>query len=386
MLNFLYDIPTKVYFGEGEIKHLGEALKEYGKRVLLVYGGGSIKRTGIYDRVTACLKEAGLFWAECGGVEPNPRIETVRRGIALCKKEQIDVVLAVGGGSSIDCAKVIAAGANSAYDAWELVKDKTKIESVLPVIAVLTLAATGSEMDAGAVISNPETMEKLGVANPGMAPKYAFMDPTYTYSVSPFQTAAGTADIMSHTIESYFQKETGNDLTDTFAEGILKTCVKYGPIAVAEPKNYTARANLMWAGSWAINNLLKYGKGNGWSCHPMEHELSAYYDMTHGLGLAILTPHWMRYILSEETLDRFVSFGVEVFGIDRTLPKMEIAHCGIDALAAFFRSLGLVSTLKEAGVGEEHLEAMAEHAAKLMKNPYVALSKEDILKIYRAAL
>ena len=290
MENFIYDIPTTVYFGKGQLHQLERIIREYGKRVLLVYGGGSIKRNGIYDEVVLQLQKAGREYVELGGVEPNPSLYTVEKGVAVCRREQVDVIVAIGGGSAIDCAKVVSAAICSDQTPWELVLHPKEIKRALPVIAVLTIAATGSEMDHIAVITNPETKEKIGTRNPLLRPKAAILDPTFTFSVSAYQTACGVADIMSHTMESYFAREEA-ELQDRFAEGILKVCIKYGPIVLQEPTHYEARANLMWAASWAINDMLKLGHMTQWSVHPMEHPLSAFYSVTHGEGLAILTPH-----------------------------------------------------------------------------------------------
>lgn len=386
MENFLYDIPTKVYFGKGQISHLPDAVKEYGTTVLLAYGGGSIKNIGLYDEITELLKANGIQWVELAGIEPNPRVESVNKGVALCREHHVDVVLAVGGGSTIDCAKVIAASVDYEGDAWDIVLDKTKITRVLPIISVLTLSATGSEMDHGAVISNLKTNDKLGVGHPDMAPRYSFLDPTYTFTVNKYHTAAGTADIMSHIFEEYFKGNSGTYMLDRLAEGMLKTCIKYGPIALEEPDNYEARENLMWASSWAINGLLKYGKSGVWSVHPMEHELSAYYDITHGVGLAILTPNWMTYILNDQTLDKFVEYGVNVWNIDASLDKYDIAKQAIAKTKEFFISMGIPSTLKEVGIDEEKLSLMAKKASKTLMNGYVPLSADDVYNIFKASL
>lgn len=387
MLNFNYSIPTKVFFGEGQIEVLGEQVKKYGNRVLLVYGGGSIKRNGIYDKVVESLNDNNIKFWELAGVEPNPRITSVRKGIKICRDNDIDFILAVGGGSSIDCAKVIAAGFYYENDPWDLVIRKAKIEKVLPIGSVLTLAATGSEMDAGAVITNMDTNEKLGVHHHDMNPKFSILDPTYTFTVPKGQTAAGTADIMSHTFESYFSTVEGTYIQDRLAEAILKTCIKYGRVAMDEPENYEARANLMWASSLAINGLIMYGKEKAWSVHPMEHELSAFYDITHGVGLAILTPHWMKYALNEKTLERFVEYGVNVWDIDKNKDKYEIANEAIKNTREFFKSLDIPLTLQEVGIGEEKLEEMAKGAVKRGDiKGFVTLRKDDVLNIYKSAL
>lgn len=386
MRNFDYSIPTKIFFGKDKINVLGHQLKEYGSKVLLVYGGGSIKRNGIYDRVVSILNEYKISFWELPGVEPNPRIETVGKGARLCRENSIDIVLAVGGGSSIDCAKVIAAAANYDGDPWDIVDDPGKITKVLPVASILTLAATGSEMDTFAVISNMNINEKLGTGHPDMAPKFSILDPTYTFSVPSSQTAAGTADIMSHIFEEYFEKTREAYLQNRMAEALLKTCIKYGRIAVENPENYEARANLMWASSLAINGLLAYGKESQWSVHPMEHELSAFYDITHGVGLAILTPHWMKYVLDDTTLDNFVDYGINVWGIDANLEKYKIANNAIEKTREYFISLGIPSTLREVGIEESKLEKMAVQATRFGKvGNFKLLDTQDVLNIFKAA-
>lgn len=388
MLNFDYYIPTKIFFGKGQLSKLGPEMKRYGDSVLLVYGGGSIKKTGLYDQVVEMLRENGISWQELSGVEPNPRVASVRAGAALCKEHSLQMVLAVGGGSSIDCAKYVAAAANYDGDAWDLSIDKSKIQKVLPVFSVLTLAATGSEMDCGGVITNPETYEKIGGGVAEQRPKASVLDPTYTFTVPANQTAAGTADIMSHTMETYFNRTQGTYFQDRVAESILKTCIHYGPIAMREPDNYEARANLMWASSWAINDFLADGKANVWTVHPIEHELSAFYDITHGVGLAILTPRWMRYVLRDETLQKFVEYGVNVWGISPDKDPYAIANEAIDRTAAFFfEELGMPSTLTELGIGDENFERMAKKVRQVaLDDGFVRLTWQDVVEIYKACL
>ncbi|MBS5370747.1 MAG: iron-containing alcohol dehydrogenase, partial [Coprobacillus cateniformis] len=342
MNSFVYNIPVKVYFGENQLIHLGEELSKYGKRVLLTYGGGTIKKIGLYDKVIEEIEKAGLEVYELSGIEPNPRINSVREGAQLCKDKNIDVLLAVGGGSTIDATKWIAAGACVDFDPWDFLSKKVSVKKALPILTVLTLAATGSEMDNGGVISNPETKDKIGLGADPLLPKVSFLDPTYTYTVSQYQTACGAADMMSHIIEVYFNMDQDLYMLDTFMEGMMKTIIKYAPIAMKEPDNYEARANLMWTSSWAINGFINGGKQLAWSCHPMEHELSALYDITHGLGLAILTPRWLKYCLDETTVSKYVQFGMNVFNIDSKLDDMEIAKQAIHKLSDFlFNTLGL---------------------------------------------
>lgn len=387
MKNFDYHIPTDVYFGKGQINKLGQRMSSIAKKVLLVYGGGSIKRIGLYDQIMEQLKQAGITVFELSGVEPNPRIQTVKKGVAICKQEGIEGVLAAGGGSTIDCAKVVSAGACYDGDPWDLVLDSNKIKKVLPIAAILTLAATGSEMDGFAVISDMDKNEKWGTGNELTKPVFSIMDPQYTFSVSKYQTAAGSSDIMSHTFENYFNNTKGAFLQARIAEGILKTIIKYAPIAVEHPDDYEARANLMWASSLAINGLIRYGEGTAWTVHPMEHELSAFYDITHGAGLALLTPYWMEYILSEKTVGKFAEYGVNVWGIDSSKEPMAIAKEAIAKTREFFNMIGMPSHLKELGIDQTHFDIMSEKAANGgLAYGFVPLTKKDVKKIYVMAL
>lgn len=390
MNDFIYHIPTKVYFGKNQLSNLSSELEQYGKRVLLTYGGGSIKRIGLYDKVVNIIRQAGLELFELGGIEPNPRISSVREGVRMCKEHKIDVLLAVGGGSTIDATKFIAAGACSDVDPWDFLdlKKRAPITKALPIVDILTLSATGSEMDAGGVISNPETNDKIGRIAAPMLPKVSFLDPTNTFTVSPYQTACGAADMLSHIFEVYFDMEQDLYMLDRFMEGLMKTIIRFAPIAMREPDNYEARANLMWASSWAINGFIDGGRQQAWSCHPMEHELSAYYDITHGLGLAILTPRWMKYCLDEHTVSRYKEFGVNVFDIDPSLNPMDIAIEAINRLSDFFFStLQLKSCLSALDIDDTHFVTMAEKAsANGAKYGFKHLSPADVEKIYRMCL
>lgn len=385
MNNFRYHAYTDIRFGKGQVECLAQVLEPFGKKVLMVYGGGSIHRSGLYAKVKELLADFEVF--ELGGVEPNPKITSVREGVAICKKEGIEVVLAVGGGSTIDASKVIAGGANYDGDPWDLVEDGSKIGKVLPIVTILTLAATGSEMNKNAVISNMETNQKLGTASHDFIPQASICDPQYLYTLPAMQTAAGTADIMSHIFEQYFQKDTGAYISDRFAESLLKACIKYCPIALKEPDNYEARANLMWASTQALNSLLSCGKGGAWTCHPIEHELSAYYDITHGVGLAIVTPRWMRYILSDVTVSRFSDYGRNVWGITEE-DDFKCANMAIDATEQFFKDCGIPMTLTALGIDDSKIDLMAEDTIKYnaMHAAYVALNKEDVANILRECL
>lgn len=386
MENFVHDIPTKVLFGKGQINNLKDIIMPFGKKVLLVYGGGSIKKIGLYDKVIELLE--GFEIIECGGVEPNPRIETVEKGAKLCKENDIEVVLAVGGGSTIDCAKAICVGAfYEGDDYWDMVIHPKRNAKALPLVDILTLSATGSEFDNGGVITNLKTNEKRGAGF--TFPCVSICDPEYTYSVSKYQTSAGSADIMSHVLEGYFSRNEV-DISDYMAEGILKTVINNLPIALKEVDNYDARANLMWASSLACSGMPEYGKEyTGWSCHAMEHQLSAYYDITHGVGLAILTPRWMRYILKKDptVLPRFVKFAKNVWNLEGDNEE-ELALQGIQALEDFFIDAEIPMTLKEVGIDETHFEEMAikSNTSDRLTNAYVPLSKEDVIEIFKMCL
>ncbi len=388
MRNFILQIPTKIYFGDDQMDHLKEELRQYGKNVLLVYGGGSIKKTGLYDRIVREAKEAGMTLYELGGIEPNPRHTSVNKGADMCREYGIDVVLAAGGGSTIDAAKMISAAACYGGDCWDLVTGKAPIEKVLPLVTILTIAATGSEMDKTSVISNLDLHKKKGCSSPLFYPKASFLDPTNTFTVSPYQTACGAADILSHTMETYFCREEGMLFTDTVMEGLMRTVIQCAPVAMKEPDNYDARANLMWTSSWAINGFVRASTPHPWSCHQIEHELSAYYDITHGLGLAIVTPRYLRHFLSDKTVRRYYEFGVYVFGIDASLPEYEVAEQAIERLEEFlFETLGLTDNLTDLGITDEHFEAMAESVAGERPHPgFVDMTKEDIVEILYACL
>lgn len=382
MNNFKFHARTDIRFGRDQIMNLPEIIKPFGKNVLLVYGGGSIKKNGIYDVIMDLL--SGYHIVELSGIEPNPKITSVREGARLCKEHNIDVVLAVGGGSCIDAAKVIAGAALYEGEPWDLVVDCSKIDRALPIVTILTLAATGSEMNQFAVISNMETREKLGTGSPEFVPMASILDPIYLTTLPKMQTAAGTADIMSHVYEQYFQKDDEAYLSDCLCESILKTCIKYCPVALENPRDYESRSNLMWSSTMALNGLASAGKGGAWTCHPIEHELSAFYDITHGVGLAILTPSWMRYILKEETLIKFCNYARNVWGFEGE-DSMELANKGIDATENFFKECGIPMTLREAGIEEKSLHDMAvattEHND--MSSCYVGLSTEDIENILK---
>lgn len=387
MFNFDLYLPTRLVFGKGRIDELPDLTRSYGSKILLTYGGGSIKRSGIYDKIKSLYKGAEIF--ELSGIEPNPKITSIRKGVEIAKKEKVDFILAVGGGSVLDASKNIAAGAFYDGDPWDLVLDSSKIGKTLPLFSVLTLSATGSEYDNSGVITNEDTHEKLPIFG-NLWPVASICDPTYTFSVPASQTAAGAADIMSHTFESYIVNQ-GNTLTDGICEAMLRTVIKNAPKAIEEPENYDARAELMMASSFGCCGLLSIGReGSPWVCHGLEHELSAFYDITHGVGLAILTPVWMRHSLTERTAPRFATYGVNVFGLNPKDDVMTNAKKAIDLTADFFKKLGLPSKLSVVGIDDSHFEEMADHVSKFwfgdFKDAIRPLEREDVIRILKDCL
>lgn len=387
MQNFDYQTPTRLIFGRNAIEKLPEVMTRFGKRILLTYGGGSIKKIGLYDKVKEILSDFEIY--ELSGIKPNPKYATsVVDGVKICKENSIDVILAVGGGSVLDCSKAIAAGAKYDGETWDLISYKVKATAALPIVDILTLAATGSEYDCGGVISRTETNDKIGYVDPLLFPVCSFLDPQYTFSVSKKQTAAGTADAMNHVIEQYFAQDT-TLLNDGFCEAELKSLMTNVNIALDNPKDYDARAQLMLDCTYGCNGILALGNSeSGWPCHGMEHALSAYYDITHGEGLAIITPRWMKHILSEKTLSRFVKFAINVMGIEKTDNEIDMAVKGIDALYDFFVSIGIPMHLREVGIDESRINEMAHHVAENegLENAYAPLLEEDIAAIFTASL
>lgn len=387
MQNFDYMTPTRLVFGENAIKKLPDAMRTLGKRVLLAYGGGSIKKIGLYDQVIELLKDFEII--ELPGIQPNPKYDpSVLEGVRLCKEHNIDVILSVGGGSVLDCSKAIAGSAKYDGDPWDIITAKVPTRAAIPIVDILTLSATGSEYDCGGVISRTETNDKLAYFSPLVFPVCSFLDPRYTFSVSKKQTAAGCADAMNHIMEQYFCED-ATLLNDGFCEAGLKSLMVNTKKCLENPQDYTARAEMMFACTLGCNGIYALGNSrSGWPCHGIEHALSAYYDITHGEGLAIITPRWMRHILNERTLPRFVKYGINVFGIDSTLPELEIANKAIDATYAFFEEIGIPMHLRQVGIGEERIDEMAHHIAlnEGLQYAYVPLNEKDIKQILVASL
>lgn len=383
MVNFDYQTPTRLIFGKGVVaEKLQGVMSKFGKKVLLTYGGGSIKRSGLYDQVKEILKDKEIF--ELGGIEPNPKFNpSVLEGVKICKEQKIDVILSVGGGSVLDCTKAIAGAACSDAGPWDVVTGKVRNTSAVPIVDIITLAATGSEYDCGGVISRTETNDKLAYFSPYVFPAVSFIDPTYTFTLPVKQTLAGIADCINHIMEQYFCGE-HIMMNDAFMEGAIKSLMKNVKIVLDDPENYDARAEIFYATTLGCNGIYALGNSeSGWPMHAIEHALSAYYDITHGEGLAIVTPRWMKHILNENTLERFVSFGKGVFGIDPELPEIEIAMMAIKAMHDFYKEIGIPMTLREVGIDESRIDEMAKHIAdnEGLENAWAPLLEEDIKAI-----
>ena len=388
-----YDLylPTHLVFGKGRVSELGNLIKGYGKKVLLTYGGGSVKRIGLYDTVKKILTDAGCEIFELSGIAPNPKIESVRAGVEICKKEGIEFIVSIGGGSTLDCSKAISCGAFYDGDPWDLVIHNDRIGRHLPIFDVITLAATGSEYDGGGVITNEETKEKLSVG--GCYPVASILDPEYTFTVPANQTAAGISDILSHTFEQYIVAE-GSMISDGFCESMLKTVMHFGPIALKDPTNFEARGEVLAASSFGCCGLLGLGRTpSPWPCHGIEHEVSACYDITHGVGLAIITPHWMAYSLKANpsvVAPRLAQYGVNVLGLNPADGVEANAKKAIEKTAEFFRSIGITQTLKDFGIDDTHFDEMADHVAKAWFGDFstaiAPLDHAAVVEILKASL
>lgn len=379
--------PTKLVFGAGKVSRLGELAAPYGKRILLVYGGGSIKRSGLYDEVIAQLQSIDASVFELSGIEPNPRLTTVNKGIAICREEKVEFVLAVGGGSVLDAAKAIAAGALYEGSVWDFTTGKAVIQAALPLGTVLTLAATGSEMNGNAVISDWDNKLKRGLGSKLVYPKFSILDPKLTFTVPRDQTVNGIVDIMSHVFEQYFTHTTDVPLQSRFAESILLTVIENGEKALENGEDYEARANLLLAGTYALNGTLPIGVVTDWATHGIEHEVSAIYDIAHGAGLAIIFPNWMKYVY-KENVGRFVQFATRVWGVDPAgKSDDEIALAGIEATRAYFTRIGAPATLGELGIGGDQIDRMATEATRYGQiGSFKKLQKDDVKAILESCL
>jgi alcohol dehydrogenase YqhD (iron-dependent ADH family) len=387
MFDFTFYAPTRIHFGKNKIRMLEGELKRYASRVLFVYGKESIKRNGIYDDVILQLEKTTLPYWELSGIESNPLLSHVREGIRLCKKENIDFILAVGGGSVIDTAKAIAAGSVTETEIWDFYKTHTGPHAALPIGVILTITGSGSEMNGNSVITNQETKEKRSCGSPVLIPLFSILNPEYTFSVNSYYTAAGIIDILSHLLESYLSPIPGAFVQDNIAAALIRSCITSSVIIQNDPRNYIARANLMWTSSLALNGLIGRGKLADWTCHAIEHELSGFYNITHGVGLALLLPHFLRMLLNQDTKAQFLHYAQHVWGITNTNDQSTI-HSAIDKTELFIHSFGLPKTLSDLNIDSNRFEEIAEKTIKIRGDVrhYKQLTKEDIIKILKAAL
>jgi alcohol dehydrogenase YqhD (iron-dependent ADH family) len=388
MINFDFVSPTKIIFGKGTEERVGVETARFTKKCLLHYGGGSIKKTGLYDKVVKALKEAGVEYIELSGVAPNPRLSLVKEGIRICRENDIKFVLAVGGGSVIDSAKAICAGVTYDGDVWDFFEGKAEPKECLDLGVVLTIAAAGSEASKSCVITNEDGWYKRGMNYDIIRPRFSILNPELTFTVSPYQTACGAVDIMAHIMERYFTHTKNVELTDRLCEGALKTVINNVPKVLVEPDNYEARAEIMWAGTLAHNGLLDTGRVGDWASHQIEHELSAIYDIAHGAGLAIVFPAWCKYVY-KANISRFAQFAVRVWNVDYSFENPEeTALEGINRMEKFFREIGMPVTLKDANIPDDRLEEMA-NKCKLPNGDTVGsivkLTRKDVLNIYKLA-
>ena len=389
MFDFSFFTPTKVLFGKNTESKVAELIKEFGgKKVLIHYGGGSVIRSGLMQKVTDCLDKAGISYVKLGGAVPNPHLSLVYEGIELCKKEGVDFLLAVGGGSAIDSAKAIGYGVMNDGDVWDLYDYKKQAKACLPVGVILTLAATGSEMSDSSVITKEEGSIKRGYSSDLCRPRFAIMNPELTMTLPDYQTACGCTDIMMHTMERYFTNGGNMELTDSIAEALLRTVKENAKILAKDPKNYDARAEIMWAGSLSHNGLTGCGNDGGdWMTHKLEHELGGLYDVAHGAGLAAVWGSWARYVY-KNCLPRFKRYAINVMGVPASGTDEEIAVKGIEATEAFFREIKMPTNLRELGVNatDEDLKLMAHKCAVGVngaKGSAKLLREEDMLEIYK---
>ena len=391
MNNFTFYSPTYFAFGKGQEENTGKYVKRFGgSKVLIHYGGGSVVRSGLLDRVKKSLDAEGVAYVELGGVMPNPRSGLVYKGIEVCEKEDVDFILAVGGGSTIDSAKAIAAGACYDGDFWDYYMGKP-VEVALPIGTVLTIAAAGSEGSPDSVITKEEGMFKRGASGEGLRPKFSILNPELTQTLPAFQTAAGVTDIMAHLFERYFTTTKEVEVTDRVIEALLLTMVHEAPRVIENPDNYEARANIMWAGMMAHNNCCGVGRAQDWASHDIEHELSAVYDCAHGAGLAVVFPAWMEYNMHHDVM-RFAKLAVRVWGCQMDYDHPEVtAKAGIAALRNFLKSIGMPGNFAELGASENDIAHMAHTACYGNgRNGHIggfaSLSEEDVANIYRLML
>ncbi len=394
-MEFVYSNPTQVVFGAGKLSELGQLTKVYGQRALIVTGGGSVKRNGIFDNALKSLKEAGVSVVECDGIEPNPRLSSVKRGVQIARDNNCDVIIALGGGSTMDAAKHMATAVLYDGDPWDMIyhgQEEVHVPTeALPILCVPTLAATGSEMNCSGVISNEETKEKSFVSAECLYPRVALLDPELTLSVPKDQTAYGVCDLITHVTESYFNGPDNTPIQDRFAEGVILTAMEYGPIAIADGKDLNARTQIQWAATLALNGWVNVGAVGGYPVHMVEHTVSGYHDITHAAGLSIINPSWMRFA-AQRNPAKFVQFAERVFGLEaKGKDDLECAMEGVDRFEAFLKSIDCPTRFSELGIddglfetyAEETLRIIADEEGNLPARP--PMNKEDIVQTLRAA-
>ena len=388
MENFEFCNPTRIIFGRGTEASVGAETARYSKKVLLHYGSGSIKQTGLYDRITASLKAAGVEWIELAGVKPNPRLSLVHEGVALCKQHKLGLVLAVGGGSVIDSAKAIAMGAMIDGDVWDFYLGRGEPVAALPIGTVLTLPAAGSEASTGTVITKEEGWLKRAVNSELIYPRFSICNPELAMTLPPFQVACGAMDISAHLMERYFTNVPNVAFTDRLIEGTLKTIIRQAPLILKNPQDYDAWSEFMWAGTVAHNNLLNTGRIGDWASHDIEHEISGIYDVAHGAGLAVVFPAWMKHVLHQD-LNRFVQWAVRVWNVEMDVFNPEkVALEGIARLEAFIHSLGIGTRLVDLGITDDRIEEMADKCTdgdtRTVGN-FVKLDRKGVSAVLRLA-
>lgn len=386
---FMYYNPTKLLFGKGQLQQMTKEITRYGSRVLLVYGGGSIKQNGIYDQVTNMFKEANIEWFELGGVEPNPRVTSVRKGIDICKREQIDFVLAVGGGSVIDCTKAIVVGAKTDVDVWQIISRKVRATEGLPYGSIVTIAGTGAEMSLSSVISDQDSQDKRAWVSSFSRAKFAIVDPTLMISVPRQQTVYGTVDAMSHVLEHYFNHATNTPIQDEFCETVLRTVIDVTPKLLDNLDNIEYRETIAFASTLALSDQLNMGFIGDWATHHIDHALSAVHDIPHGGGMAILFPQWMKHVLDNENVSRFKQLAINVFQVQAEgKSEIEIAYAGIDALAEIWSSWGAPTKLSDYKITAETLPLIAEKTIQTEPNcgHFKQLTEDDVLTILKSSL
>ena len=385
-LDFCFHNPTKIYFGKSALENLKEELKHYGKTIMLAYGKGAIKKIGLYDELMKIFNEAGKKVVEFSGIMPNPTAAKVKEGIKLVRENNVDFILAVGGGSTMDCTKAVSMGAANDVEFWDYFSmNYNPPENKIPFGTIVTMVGTGSEMNGGSVITNEDVKIKTGVVYPNMLPDFSILNPEYTYSLSKFQMVSGICDMMSHIMEQYFSKPDTDNVSDDLSEALMKNIIKNAYICIENPNDYNARGNIMWDATLALNTLIGCSKEGDWEVHNIDHQLSAYYDVAHGMGLAAISPSYYRHII-DFGLSKFKKFAINVFGVstDNKTDK-EIALEGINKLEKFFKNIGATTTLRELGItNKEELNEIAK-TCFVSNSAYKVMSIDDIKAILQNA-